>query len=298
METPCICRVRADHRHRERGVTMVFVALAMVAIISMAALSIDVITLYLAKQEAQRSADSAALAAAKVLSLSGITGDPNNSSDNWSLICGPDDGTNGLATRMAKAVANQNAIAGGPVTATPTVTYGGANSSDCTALSGTGFGLNPIVTVQLTRGSLPTFFSRIWGNTGNTVSATATAEVFNPSNSGISGNQPTGTLVPVQPRCVKPWVVPNQDPRHDTSGSVGNCTGGLGGNCAKIVNLADGSIVTKGISLNGTGNGGIIGESFWLVPDCRFSHQITCILRLPPRRPMLRSAPTSRPLPT
>jgi Flp pilus assembly protein TadG len=281
MKTPFIRRSRAAHRHHERGVTMVFVALAMVAIIAMAALSIDVITLYLAKQEAQRSADSAALAAAKVLSVSGITGDPNNGTSNWGVICGPDDGTNGLATRMAKAVANQTAIAGGPVTTTPTVTYssGGANSADCTALSGTGFGVNPIVSVQLTRGSLPTFFSRIWGNTGNTVSATATAEVFNPSNSGNSGNQITGTTVPVQPRCVKPWVVPNQDPLHNTSGGLGTCTGG--GNCAKIVNLTDGSIVTKGISLNGTGNGGIIGETFWLVPDCRFSNQSTCILRLP-----------------
>ena len=38
------------HRRGERGVTMVFVALAMVAIISVAALSIDVIVLYLARR--------------------------------------------------------------------------------------------------------------------------------------------------------------------------------------------------------------------------------------------------------
>jgi len=278
MKPPLICRSRAAaHRHGEQGVTMVFVALAMIAMISMAALSIDVITLYLAKQEAQRSADAAALSAAKVLSLSGITGDPNNSSDNWGLICGPDDGTNGLATRVAKAVANQNLIAGLPATTTPNVTYGLTSSPDCTALNNTGFGVNPIVSVQLTRSSLPTFFSRIWGNTGNTISATATAEVFNPSNSGNSGNLITGTLVPVQPRCVKPWVVPNQDPLHNTSGGVGICTGG--GNCAKIVNLTDGSIVTKGISLNGSGTGGIIGETFWLTADCRFNNQSTCILR-------------------
>jgi Flp pilus assembly protein TadG len=67
-----------EAHHGERGVTMIFVALAMVAIIAMAALSIDVITLYLAKEEAQRSADAAALAAARVLSLSGVTGDPDN----------------------------------------------------------------------------------------------------------------------------------------------------------------------------------------------------------------------------
>ena len=70
-------------RSQERGMTMLLVAVAMVAIIGMAALSIDVITLYLAREEAQHSADTAALAAAKVLSLSGITGDPTNQSGNW-----------------------------------------------------------------------------------------------------------------------------------------------------------------------------------------------------------------------
>ncbi len=66
-------------RTSESGVTMVLMALAMVAILAMAALSIDVVTLYLANAEAQRSADTAALAAARVLSISGMTGDPSNS---------------------------------------------------------------------------------------------------------------------------------------------------------------------------------------------------------------------------
>src|SRR3954469_19261697 len=116
MKTPLIPQSRAAQYASERGVTIVLVALAMVAIIGIAALSIDVITLYLAKQEAQRAADAAALAAGKVISLSGITGDPLNGSGHWASICGPDDGNNGLATRAAKAVANQNLIAGGPST--------------------------------------------------------------------------------------------------------------------------------------------------------------------------------------
>src|SRR3984957_17002196 len=99
-------------RHAERGMTMVLVAVAMVAIIAMAALSIDVITLYLAREEAQRSADAAALSAAKVISVSGLTGDPANTTSNWGKICGPDDGTNGLATRTAKAVAGQDPVGG------------------------------------------------------------------------------------------------------------------------------------------------------------------------------------------
>jgi len=287
MKTPISSRVPLSRRHGERGVTIVLVALAMVAIIAMAALSIDVITLYLAKQEAQRSADAAALAAAKVISLSGLTGDPRNVTSNWALICGPDDGTNGVATRTAKAVVNQNLVANGSA-ATPTVTYssGGTSSSDCTALSSTGFGVNPIVTVQLNRTNLPTFFSRIWGPRSNSISATATAEVFNPSNSGNSGSQPTGTIIPVQPRCVKPWVVPNQDPwttapnrhgyfcgQHDPIDRVDMPS------CNPLVSTTDGSIQHPGISVNGGGLSGVIGETFWLSPDCRWTATGNCTLR-------------------
>jgi hypothetical protein len=46
---------RHDGRHGERGLTMVLVSIAMVAIIAMAALSTDVVTLYLAREEASRS---------------------------------------------------------------------------------------------------------------------------------------------------------------------------------------------------------------------------------------------------
>ena len=86
---------------------MVLVAIAMVAIIAMAALSIDVVTLYLAREEAQRSADAAALAAARVISISGITGDPTNETSSWSTVCG---GSSSPATQAAQAVAQQNAI--------------------------------------------------------------------------------------------------------------------------------------------------------------------------------------------
>jgi Flp pilus assembly protein TadG len=112
MQKPLFEKLRGldRKRHRERGVTIALVALAMVAIIGMAALSIDVVTLYLAKEEAQRSADAAALTAARILSVSGITGDPSNLTGNWLQICGPDDGTNGIATRAAKSVVAQNTV--------------------------------------------------------------------------------------------------------------------------------------------------------------------------------------------
>src|ERR1700686_5813844 len=91
-------RCSCPSRRQERGVTIVLVALAMVAIMAMAALSIDVITLYLAREEAQRSADAAALGAARVLSLSGVTGaaDPDTDSASWKLICG---GSSSTATQ-------------------------------------------------------------------------------------------------------------------------------------------------------------------------------------------------------
>jgi hypothetical protein len=279
MKKPVIQKSRAlrDSRHDERGVTMILVAVAMVAIIAMAALSIDVITLYLAREEAQRSADGAALAAAKVIALSGLTGDPANAQGNWGHICGPDDGVNGYATRLAKAVAGQDSI-GGEVATTTNITYSagsggsiGTGTADCTTLASTAFGVNPLVTVQLTRASLPTFFSRIWGNNTGQVSATATAEAYNSSNSGNVGNQTTGTMIPVQPRCVKPWVVPNQDPR-----SVSGCSGN---SCNKFVNLATGAIQNKGMSTGGLGSTGAVGETFWLEPDCRNVNRANCTLR-------------------
>src|SRR5260370_15326253 len=212
MKPPAIHRSRQlpPQRLGERGVTMVLMALSMVAILAMAALSIDVITLYLANAEAQRSADTAALAAARVLSISGMTGDPSNSGaiNPWQQACA-------LATSVAKAVATQNTMGGiALLPAQVTVTF--PNNSDtqfCTA-SGPNlpFGVNPLVTVKVQRTDLPTFFARIWGRSGASVSATATAEAFNSSNSGNVGNVTTANITPVQPRCVKPWIVPNQDP--------------------------------------------------------------------------------------
>jgi hypothetical protein len=258
---------------------MVLVAVAMIAIIAIAALSIDVITLYLAREEAQRSADAAALAAVRILSVSGMTGDPSNSSTLWSAVCG---GSSSIASQAAQAVATQNAV-GGPVP-TVSVTYsapGGSQTADCRSLANSTFGVNPLVTVQIQQASLPTFFSRMWGTTGNSVGASATAEAFNPSNSTNAG---LSTINPVQPRCVKPWAVPNQDPLHNTSGGVGICSGsGVGPNvCAKIVNLADSSIVNQGISVNGT-IAGIIGETFWLIPDCQFSQSPCAPRKNPPQ---------------
>ena len=261
MKPPAIRRFRRPFRRRERGVTMVLVALAMVAIIAVAALSIDIITLYLAREEAQRAADAAALAAARVISIYGMTGDPTNLSASWQAICG---GPISPATLAAIAVGSQSE-GGGTAASPPIVTYsaGGTQVSDCSTVASGAFGVNPLVTVQITRSDLPTFFSRIWGNTGNSVSATATAEAFNPSASDINTNGgAAGTVTPVQPSCVKPLMVPNQNPI-----SPANCNTVSNPACNPFVSQADGTIQNPGILP--TTPTGVIGERFTLVADCK-----------------------------
>ena len=228
---------------------MALVALAMVGIIAMAALSIDVGTLYQASAEAQRSADQAALAAAKVLSLSGMTGDPANLSGQWPAACA-------AANQTAQTVANQNTVSG-KVPSSINVTFLSTDASNCTAPGA--FGVNPMVKVQVVQANLPTYFSRIWGRTGNSVSATATAEVFNPSSS--ASYSASLDLVPVQPRCVKPLIVPNLDPDNPVGCEDGGTT------CQPFVN-ADGSIFNPGIRTAGGSATAVIGETFNLVPDC------------------------------
>ena len=183
-------RDRNPRDARQRGVTMALVALSLVALISMAALSIDLGSLYEAKAEAQRAADMGALAAARVISLEGLTGDQTAGPSDaaWRDICG---GADSPASVAGITVAQQNLI-NGSAASKVTVSYGttGSFGQDCTAATGTGFTVNPLVQVYVQQASLPNFFSRIFslvtsGTTSNSgVSATATAEVFNSSGSG------------------------------------------------------------------------------------------------------------------
>lgn len=254
MLPPLIRRPRksAQVRSRERGFTMALVAGSFVAIIAMAALSIDVGTLYQAKAEAQRAADAAALAGARTISISGITGDPTNGATDgsWGAICG---GDTSPATLAAKNAAQQNFISGIAVPSSSIKVYYGvggtipASSADCTT-AGQNFGVNPMVTVTVQSANLPIFFARIFSLFGSnfsstTVSAKASAEVYNPSQSGV-----LASMIPVQPRCVKPLIVANKDP----------------GNGGPLVD-ATGTIANPGISQLGSG---VIGETFTIRADC------------------------------
>ena len=174
----------------ESGQTLLFVAITLVALISMAALAIDVTSLYAARGETQRAADAAALAGAKAFVESGTTTAPT------------DPNLQSLARTIGNAYINaiiQMNKVGGVV---PTVT---AETFDFSHQG------NPQVTVTVERTDMPTFFAHIFGRRAATVSATSTAEAYNSSNPGNAG---AGSMSPVSPQAVKPWMVINIDPIH------------------------------------------------------------------------------------
>src|SRR6266700_5309362 len=119
----------------QRGQTIALVAVSMVSLLAVAALAIDLTTLYVAKGEIQRAADSAALAGAKAFVDSGVTTDTNNT------------GLQAVAQRLANAyavgAALQNKVAGGAAQ---------LQSAPVLDLSLQG---NPRITVSLQKTDLP-----------------------------------------------------------------------------------------------------------------------------------------------
>jgi Putative Flp pilus-assembly TadE/G-like len=234
----------SPERRGERGQTMALVAISLVSLLAMAALAIDLVTLYTARGQVERGADAAALAAAKALAAGGVTTDPTNSSaspsNTWQVACA-------VARNQATAVAGQNLAAG----QTPNVTVTFVNAPDtvnCSTQNVTSaFGINPQVSVQVQVTGLPTFFSRIWSRATNTVSATATAEAYNPSNSS-SLPSTAGSTTPIALSCVKPLLLPNCDPTQPGA----TCPG------SNFIDPSTGAIT----------NTGVIGETFDLTPNC------------------------------
>jgi hypothetical protein len=182
-------RLAFHRRSGERGQTIILVAVSLVSLLAMAALAIDVVTLYVARSEMQRAADAAALAGAKAFVDSGVTSlattDPNYAT------------VQGLAQTMATTTINstvpQNRIQGAAPVLVGTPTFDFTRPGD------------PQVSVTVQRADLPTFFSRIWGRTFSTVTATAVAEAYNPANAAAG-------YPPIAPKCVKPLLVANRDP--------------------------------------------------------------------------------------
>lgn len=169
-------------RRGERGQTLILVALSLVSLLAMAALAIDVVSLYAARSEAQRAADAAALAGARAFVDSGVM-------TNSGLQSTATDMANGYARGMRA----ENLVAGAVPDLVGTPDFHIRNDNTIN---------NPTYTVTITRTDLPLFFARIWGLRSTSVSATATAEAYNPS----------GSDTPVALASVKPWLVANCDP--------------------------------------------------------------------------------------
>jgi hypothetical protein len=166
-------------RHVERGSTLYLVALSLVILLGMGALAIDLASLYVARNESQRAADSAALAGAKVFVESGCV----TSGD-----CTSQEGT---ATDRANQVASQILVGGQPVTV-QSISFNEASN-------------NPQITVQVQSANLSIYFAGAIGvTTAPTVGASATAEAYNPSGTAGGPTFCTG--------CLRPWLIPNCNP--------------------------------------------------------------------------------------
>jgi Flp pilus assembly protein TadG len=215
-------KIISRQRPYQRGQTMVLVAISLVSLLAMAALAIDIVTLYAARSEIQRAADAAALAGAKALADSGITtlllADANfNTIKTWADVA---------KNEQIDAVLSNNLVAGQiPSVVSKTVDWSRQG--------------NPHLTVSLKRTSLPTFFSKIWTRGAATVTATATAEVYNPAN--------LPTITPIAPISVKPWLVANADPNNGGAQFIDPTTGA----------------VELNVGLN------VIGKSLDLTADCK-----------------------------
>jgi Putative Flp pilus-assembly TadE/G-like len=173
---------------QESGVTLLLVALGMFSLLAMTVISLDVIHLYISSDQAQETADAAALAGVEAIASSGTTSAP--SLVLFSSVC---NNSNADADQRAQVVAAKNTIAGlSPTTVT----------TSCVGTLGT----NPRMQVTVTRTGVPTFFAGIWGAKAIDVSATALAEAYNPS---FDPANPQPTRPPIEIRGVKPWLISN-----------------------------------------------------------------------------------------
>jgi hypothetical protein len=231
-----LMKLLSRQRQNEQGQTIILVAISLVSLLAMAALAIDIVTLYLARTEIQRAADATALAAAKAIADSGVT---TLQATDPSLP-----GAQTLAQNMATAAVTGlmsasavNWVSG----AAPTL-----NTLTPIPIDWTRQG-NPHVTISLKSSNLPTFFSKIWTGTPPSVTATATAEVYNPAN--------LPTFTPITPLSLKPWLVANLDPNNATPNTP-------------FVNITNGAVEEN-----------VTAEPLNLIADCKISNPNKCVLR-------------------
>jgi hypothetical protein len=224
---------RSNEARREHGASLVMVAASLVALLAAASLAIDLGLLYVARSEAQRAADAAALAGASTFITSGCMSDSGGC-----VAGGPQEA---LARLRAETVGSQDAVLGqAAAIETGDVSFHYPNA------------MEPEITVTVERtaargNAVPTLFARLFGVHLADVSATATAEAFDP----------TGSTVPVNYGCVAPFLVANCDPAH-TSPVNWSCNGGTGG-AGYFIDPSTGQVLHHGVY-----PAGIVGEPWQL----------------------------------
>ncbi len=232
---------RSSYARRERnpqhGISILMVAISLVVLLGISALAIDLVTLYVGRNEAQRAADAAALAGAKTFVDSGFTSGRVTQT-----------AVQTLATNRAVTVGGENKVGGQPAAIQGSdVTFDFSRPE------------NPRITVAAQRtaargNAMPVFFAKIFGTLSGDVSAVATAEAYNPAGSF------TGPTLCTE--CLKPVVLPNCDPTH--SGPIPNplCPGH-----AKYVDpLCQSNPSNPGICNPGLSPQGVIGYSMTIRP--------------------------------
>ncbi|HEV2387657.1 MAG TPA: pilus assembly protein TadG-related protein [Candidatus Acidoferrales bacterium] len=188
---------------RERGATLALVAVCLLALLAVAALAIDLGLLYVARSEAQRAADAAALAGAEVFITSGCT------STGGCVAGGSQEPP---ARQQAEAVGGEDYIDG---------TAASIQDSDISFSYPTPEEPQITVTVQRTQArgdAVPTIFAKVFGASSADVSVTAMAEAYNPTGGGAT----------IAVNCVAPFLVPNCDPAHLSPSTNPVCDGGAG----------------------------------------------------------------------
>ncbi len=184
--------------HRDKGSVLLMVAGGMVMILAVSAFAIDLANFYLARAQAQRAADAAALA--------GATAFVNSSC--ISTGCTPLGPQETMGRQQAEAAGDQNYIAGQSVNIQGTdVTFNYPSAFE------------PQITV-VAGATVPTFFAKKFGMTSTKVSASATAEAYTPGGGGPAG---------LTASCVRPFLVPNCDPGNPKNTANPSCSAIGGG---------------------------------------------------------------------
>jgi Putative Flp pilus-assembly TadE/G-like len=198
------------------GSVLVMVAASMVMLLGVCAISIDLGNFYLARAQAQRAADAAALAGAKSF---------------VATACVTSGCTSGgiqetLGRQQAEAAGAQNYIAGKA-----------ANIQDGDITFSYPTPEEPQITVNA-KASVSTFFAKVFGISTANISATATAEAYNPAGGGDAL---------VAAACLKPFLVPNCDPTHSSPGNPVCATSGQG----TFIDPSSGALAHPGVYPSG-----------------------------------------------